>query len=104
MTDPFSDYIASSVNQVVDSPSYAGLDKGEKAKISKNLEEHFGNLIIETFINRLDDAQVKELGEHASKQKFLEEKFTEYAALIPDLATDIEDRLGREVEALKLLA
>lgn len=103
MADPFSNYIDSSVKQVLDSPGYLVLSGGERDKLVKTLSEHFENMILETFMNRLTETQVKEVRKALANPGSLEEKFTEYAARIPDLASDIEERLGREIEALKSL-
>lgn len=104
MADLFSNYIETSVKKVLDSPGYLTLRGDERDKLEKSLSEHFENMILETFMNRLTDNQVKEVQNTLSNPSILEEKFTEYAAQIPGLAQDIEDRLGREAEALKSLA
>lgn len=104
MTDPFLNYIDSSVKEVLDSPGYLALSGDERDKLVKSLSEHFENMILETFMNRLTDNQVKEIRDTLSNHGILEEKFAEYAAQIPGLAGDIEDRLERETEALKSLA
>lgn len=104
MTDLFSNYIETSVKGVLDSPGYLTLGGDEREKLTESLKEHFGDMILETFMNRLTDDQAKEVQNNLSNPSILEEKFAEYAAQIPELAQDIEDRLGREAEMLKSLA
>lgn len=104
MTDPFSDYIDSSVKNVLGSSGYMALSIEERTKVESDLKGHFENLIIETFLNRLPDEKAAEIKNNLSNMDILEEKFTEYASQIPGLAEDIEARLEREIEALKLLA
>ncbi|GEM_PF-1712225 len=104
MTDQFSNYIKSSVKEVLETSGYSVLTGEERKKLEKSLENHFENLIFETFVNRLDEGQAEDIRKNISSGSALEDKFTEYAALIPDLTIDIEDRIGREVEALKMLA
>ena len=104
MADILSNYIKSLIAEIFASPGYEKLTKKDKDKIAKNLDVHFQDMILETLINRLDDEQVKDVRSVMKKPKVLEQKLEEYAALVPGLAADIEERLKREVKALKSLS
>lgn len=103
MADTLSNYIESLIAEVLASSGYEKLDKKDKDKIVKNLDAHFQDMILETLINRLNNEQVEDVRGAIKKPKVLEQKLEEYAALVPGLAIDIEDRLKREVKALKSL-
>ena len=104
MANIFLDYIKSLVNEILVAPGYEKLDKKEKDKLSKKLAAHFQDMVLETLINRLSAEQLKDVKAVVKKPKLLEEKLEECAAVIPGLAADIEERLQREVKAIKSLA
>lgn len=65
------------------------------------MRDHFHSLIIDTLLNRLSLEQLSEVEKIKDSPQALEEKIEEYAASVPNLAQDIEERLTREVEAMK---
>lgn len=56
---------------------------------------------MDTLLNRLSPEQLSEIEKIKDQPELLEDKMEEYAASVPNLAQDIEERLTREVEAMK---
>lgn len=94
-------YIESLVTAVMVTPELAAMAEQEKEQYKQKLRDHFHSLIIDTLLNRLSPEQLSEVEKIKDQPQALEEKIEEYAVSVPNLAQDIEERLGREVEAMK---
>jgi len=99
------EHINALVSHVMDHPSYAVLPESEKKEIQTKLEGHFRMVMIDTVLNRLTDEQAGELKRLLdSDLEAAEQKMVEFSAGIPTLSVEMEERLEREMEALKKLA
>jgi hypothetical protein len=92
------------IQELLASSTYGAMSVKDKEETADTLRGHVERLILETFLNRLDDEKVKELRGLMNDSEKMEEKFTEYAALIPGLAEDIEERVKREFQVLKAIS
>ena len=99
LTPPIDDLIL----KVLEASEYQKLDDAEKMKLAGNLEGHFNGMIMESLFNRLSDEEVTDLKSSLTNQEEFNEKIGKYSAQIPDLMTDIEERLAREVEVMRSL-
>lgn len=81
--------------------SLQNLTEDKKQEYAEKLRLHFSDLIVETLLNRLEGEKLAEIRGLLDKPQELETKLQEYASTVPDLAEDIEERLKRELEALK---
>jgi len=103
MPDLFSNYINNLVESVLSSVSYQSLSAKDKKSLSKTLQEHFWEMAIETFLNRINSAQAQELRSYLKNPRQLEQKMEQMAATTAGLATEIQERLEGETERLKAL-
>lgn len=95
-------FLESQVSEVLSAPGLQTLTAQQKEEYATKLRTHFQDLVIDTLLNRLEDDKLKEIEELSKNNpQLLEEKFQEYAAMVPGLAEDIEIRLKQEVSALK---
>ena len=94
-------FIDSFVTGVLTDPKLADLSAEEKGSYKQKLHDHFSKLILDTLFNRLSPEQLAEVEKVKNNQVALENKLEEYAASMPELARDIEERLNREFEAMK---
>lgn len=94
-------YLEILVSEILAQPSLQGLTEEKKKEYAEKLRLHFSDLIVETLLNRLEEDKLAEIKNLTKKPEELEAKLQEYAATVPDLAEDIEERLKRESKALK---
>jgi len=95
-------YLESQVSEILADPALQNLTPEQKEEYTTNLRTHFQDLVIDTLLNHLEDDKLKEIEELSKNNpQLLEEKFQDYAAMVPGLTEDIEDRLKRETVALK---
>ncbi len=94
-------YIESLVLGIMADPGLNVLPQEEKDQYTQKLRDHFHKLILDTLLNRLSPEQQAEIGKLKENQEEMENKIEEFAISIPNLAQDIEERLNREVEAMK---
>lgn len=101
MDEKLDAYIESLVLGIMVDPELSNLPQQEKEQYQQKLRDHFHSLIIDTLLNRLAPEQLSEIEKIKDQPELMEEKMEEYAASVPNLAKDIEERLTREVEAMK---
>lgn len=101
MDEKLDAYIESLVLGIMADPELSNLPQQEKEQYKQKLRDHFHSLIIDTLLNRLEPEQLSEIEKIKDQPQVLEEKIEEFAASVPNLARDIEERLAREVEAMK---
>lgn len=101
MDEKLDAYIESLIAAVMANPGLTAMAEQEKQQYKQKLRDHFHSLIIDTLLNRLEPEQLSEVEKIKDNPQALEEKIEEFAASVPNLAQDIEERLTREVEAMK---
>lgn len=101
MDEKLDAYIESLVLGIMADPELSNLPQQEKDQYAQRLRDHFNKLIMDTLLNRLSPEQLAEIEKLKDNQEEMENKIEEYAASVPNLAKDIEERLNREVEAMK---
>lgn len=101
MDEKLDAYIESLVSEIMADPGLNNLPQQEKDQYAQRLRDHFNKLIMDTLLNRLSPEQLSEIEKIKDQPELLEDKIEEYAASVPNLAQDIEERLNREVEAMK---
>lgn len=93
MDQQFTDYLESLITQCLASAKFANLSEGEKQAKAAEIRDYLNNLIFRTLVDNLDDTQVEELNNLSSNPDDLEKKIEEFSAGIPNLASEIEQKL-----------
>ena len=94
-------FIESFVVGILAHPSLQNLSEEEKQSYAQKLRSHFSDMVLETLINRLTPEQLSDVQASVGNLPALEQKIEEYAATIPGLSQDIEERLKREFDQMQ---
>lgn len=97
-------YIEKKTDEIISSPSYSNLSEEKKSSLEKKITTHLNRMVIETFVNRLDERDAKRLSNliKNSPEKAKKE-LNKLAASTPCLAEDLEKRIEKEVKQFKSL-
>lgn len=93
-------YMESMVAAVLESGELKSLPQEKKQSIAAKISEHLDELVLETLFNRLNKKQLDDLRSAMGNPEQLEKKIEFYAASVPMLYEDLNNRLQREVVAL----
>lgn len=97
MEQQVEEYLNNLVAECMQTPAYAILPEDQKAQIGQNLHNHFNQLMINTLVDQLNDAQLMELDQIDVESPQMEEKLFEYASEIPEFMSILEQALKNEV-------
>lgn len=95
-------YLEALVLGILADPSLQNLTPQEKEEYAQKLRNHFSDLMLQTAFNRMSPEQLADLKANLDDPQKLEGKIEEYSSLIPGLAEDIETRLQKEFDVMKL--
>lgn len=95
-------YIEGLVLGILAHPSLQNLNPQQREEYAQKLRGHFYNLILETAFGQMNPEQIADLKANLGDSQKLEEKIEEYSSLIPGLAEDIEIRLQKEFDVMKM--
>ena len=97
-------YIENKTEEIISSPSFQNIEEEKKKSLRKKINTHLNRMVIETFVNRLDERDARRLTNliKNSPEKAKKE-LDKLAASTPDLAKDLEQRIDKEAEKFKSL-
>lgn len=104
MSQPLDNLIEDKVEEILSSPSYQSLDNKKREELQLKIEEHLKILILESFVNRLNERQSQKiinLLENNPEEAY--KKIREFSVKNEALVEDLEPRINREVEKFKSL-
>lgn len=102
MDQKINAYIESLVLGILNTPAFANLVEPQKSEVAEKLRGKFYDVILNTTIDNLTDAQVVELQQIPVDSPLIEQKIQEFSSTLPNLASEIEKALNSEYENLKL--
>lgn len=95
------EYIDGLVNEALGASVFASLSPEQKEEVKNKLYNHFYQVILDTTIDNLNEEQVSQLEVLDPESPEMEEKIRLFAAQIPNLAQEMEQKLDEEVEKIK---
>lgn len=95
-------YLEALVLGILADPSLQNLNPQEKQDYAQKLRDHFSNLMLETAFNRMSNEQIADLKANLQNPQELDKKIEDYSSQIPGLAEDIEIRLQKEFDVMKM--
>lgn len=101
MDQKLNQYLENLVLQVLGSPSLANLTADQKIALSEKIRNHLHGVIIDTIVDKLNSEQLNTLNNIPADSPEMEDKIEEYAAQIPNLVQELEQKLTQAVENLE---
>ena len=97
-------YIEQKTEEIISSPSFQAIEEEKKKSLKKKINTHLNRMVIETFVNRLDERDARRLTNliKNSPEKARKE-LGELAASTSGLSEDLEQRIDKEAKKFKSL-
>lgn len=95
-------YIEGLVLGILAHPSLQNLNPQQREEYAQKLRGHFYDLILETAFDQMNPEQIADLKANLDNPPVLASKIEEYSTQIPDLLDDIETRLQKEFDVMKI--
>ena len=101
MDEQLTQILEGLADQVLSSPQYISLPEDQKQTKKQEILDQLNDVILDTMVDNLTDAQVQELQTLDPNSSQMEDKITEFSSTIPDFLNILQNKLMEKVEELK---
>lgn len=102
VNENIEEYINSLVAQCLQAPGIVNLPQEQKDSFAGQVQDYFSQATLETLVNRLDGEQLSQIENLNPVSPEMIEKIQQLAAQVPGLAGELEARLQKDVEFIKV--
>lgn len=101
MDQKFEAYLQGLVTDILNSPMFVNIPEDQKITLSEKIKNHLNGVVIDAIVDRLNSEQLNAIKDLPADSPEMEEKIEEFAAQMPNLADELEQKLNQAVENLK---
>ena len=93
--------IDNSIIEILEMPMFVNMPESEKNKLMQKLQGHFYDVVLDSFIEQLDNQQVSVLLNIPLESPELEEKIIEYSKANPQITKVLVNKFNQELDRIR---
>lgn len=93
--------IDNSIIEILEMPAFSNMPEAQKTKLMQKLQGHFYDVVLDSFIEQLDNNQVSTLLNIPAESPELEQKIIEYSKANPQITEILINKFNQELEKIR---